>query len=435
MQLKPKPAAVRRALIAASCALLGNSRARGQELPAPASAAEGDAGQIHWVFDSAVAYYHENGRIQAIEPIVNVSKDFEDGELLNFNLTVDSLTGSSPNGALTSNQPQTFTSPSGKPGHGYMTAPGELPVDPHYHDQRIALAGSWQMPWSRVTRWSVGGKVSDEHDFFSLTGDLSVAHDFNEKNTTASLGVYDENDRLRPIGGEPVAGSDYALAEKRGQPTKNDVGVLLGLTQVMNRHWLAQANVSVDRFTGYLNDPYKILSVIDAAGATTGYLYERRPDRRTRESVYLENRVGGERESVALALRYFTDSWKVHSDTARLRFRWWNADRSQYWEPSVRWYRQSAADFYTPWISSSAASGSTYESSDSRLAAFHALTYALEYAIDLGNEFEQPRRKFSVRLEYYRQTVDNGIPGPGPLRVLNLYPGLTAVLVQFGYRF
>ena len=66
----------------------------------------------------------------------------------------------------------------------------------------------------------------------------------------------------------------------------------------MNRHWLAQINLSADRFTGYLNDPYKILSVIDDGGATTGYLYEQRPDQRTRESVYVENRVGWERSSV-----------------------------------------------------------------------------------------------------------------------------------------
>lgn len=432
MQLKPKSAPVRRALIAASCALLGNSRAHSQELPATNK--EGSAGQIHWIFDSAVAYYHEDGRVQAIEPIVNASKDYQDGEVLNFNLTFDSLSGSSPNGALTSNQPQTFTGPSGKPKNRYTAAPGQLPADPHYSDQRFAFGGSWQMPWSPVSRWTIGGKVSIEDDFFSFTGDFSVAHDFNQKNTTLSLGVYDENDRLRPIGGEPLPGSDYELAQKSGSPSKNDVGALFGLTQVMNRHWLAQVNLSADRFTGYLNDPYKILSVIDDGGATSGYLYERRPDQRTRESVYVENRIGGERESAAIALRYFTDSWGIHSDTARVRFRWWNPDRSQYWEPSFRWYRQSAADFYSPWISSSSLSGVTYASSDSRLGAFHALTYGLEYGMDLGDESDQPR-KFTVRVEYYRQTIDDRIPAPGPLQSLDLYPGLTAFLAQFGYRF
>lgn len=434
MQLKPKPVAIRRGLIAASCALLGASRVRGQELPAPATSAEGNSGQIHWVFDSAVAYYHEDGRIQAIEPVVDASKDFLDGELIDFRLTVDSLSGSSPNGALTSFMPQTFTGPSGK--HQYTVAPGHYPVDPHFHTQRAALAASWQMPWSRVTRWTVGGNVSLEDDFLSFTENLSIAHDFNEKNTTLSLGVSDEYDRLMPIGGgAPVPGSDYALAEKRGNQSKDDVGALLGLTQVMNRHWLAQANVEVDRFKGYLNDPYKIVSVIDSGGVTDGYLYERRPDSRTRESLYVENRVGGQRESVDLALRYYTDSWKVHSETARIRLRLWSADQSQYWEPSVRWYRQSAADFYAPWAPSNAAADLRYISADFRLAAFTAMTYGFEYGKYLGGEADSPRRQFTASLEYYRQTIDDRTAAPGPLQGLNLYPGLTAILAQFGYRF
>jgi hypothetical protein len=198
---------------------------------------------------------------------------------------------------------------------------------------------------------------------------------------------------------------------------------------------LTQINLSADRFTGYLDDPYKILSVIDGSGATTGYLYERRPDQRTRESVYVENRIGLERTSVTIALRYFTDSWRIHSDTARVRFRWWNPDRSRYWEPSVRWYRQTAADFYTPWLSSSAVSGESYASSDSRLGAFRALTYGLEYGIDVGKESYLPSGQLTVRLEYYRQTTDDRVPAPGALQSLDLYPGLTAFLAQFGYRF
>ena len=74
MQLKSKPhlsqASARRQLMAASCALLGASAVRGQE----ARMAPADSGLLEdWSVDSALAYYHENGRIQAIEPIVNVS--------------------------------------------------------------------------------------------------------------------------------------------------------------------------------------------------------------------------------------------------------------------------------------------------------------------------------------------------------------------------
>ena len=96
--------------MAASCALLSAGAARSQEAnPAPAH-----SGLLEdWSVDSALAYYHENGRIQAVEPVVDVAKVFADGQSLSFNVTLDALSGASPNGALTSHSPQTFASPSG----------------------------------------------------------------------------------------------------------------------------------------------------------------------------------------------------------------------------------------------------------------------------------------------------------------------------------
>jgi hypothetical protein len=289
VQLKPKAPALktgtaRRRLMVASCALLGAGTARSQQ----AHMAPPDSGLLEdWSVDSALAYYHEDGRIQAIEPVVDVSKIYADGQALNFNVTFDALSGASPNGALTSHTAQTFASPSGKAKHEYTTAPGELPADPNYHDDRIAVGGAWTVPFTRVDQVTVGGKLSAEDDFFSATVNASIAHDFNEKNTTLSFGIDNEYDSIHPIGGAPVPGSDYTLAEKQtGAKSKDGVGVLLGVTQVITRNWLSEFNLSVDRFTGYLNDPYKITSIIDSAGNTTGYEYESRPDERTRKSAY-----------------------------------------------------------------------------------------------------------------------------------------------------
>jgi hypothetical protein len=158
-----------------------------------------DSGLLEdWSVDSALAYYHEDGRIQAIEPVVDVAKVFADGQALNFNVTFDALSGASPNGALTSRTAQTFASPSGKPQHQYTTAPGQLPVDPDYQDDRIAVGGNWTVPFTRVDQVSVGGKLSAEDDFFSATVNASIAHDFNEKNTTLSFGVDNEFDSIHP---------------------------------------------------------------------------------------------------------------------------------------------------------------------------------------------------------------------------------------------
>lgn len=392
-----------------------------------------------WSIDSALAYYHEDGRIQAVEPVVDLTKVYADGQTLNLNMTFDVLSGSSPNGALTSRSAQTFASPSGTSltgPHTYITAPGRLPVDPKYHDERLAAGANWTLPLTRVDQLSLGAKVSDEHDFASITVSASIAHDFNDKNTTLSFGVNNEYDRLSPIGGAPLPGSNYASFDKTGGKTKDGVGALLGVTQVMTRNWLSELNFSLDRFKGYLNDPYKITSIIDSAGNTTGYEYENRPDQRTRKSAYWENRVAGNSPvSSALSLRYMRDNWGVRSDTAELHPRWSFSNRERYVEPSIRWYRQTAANFYTPWILDTARPSTGYESSDSRLGAFRAMTYGVKFARTSAGQGNQTGSELSVRVEYYQQTFDEHIPIPFGLQGLDLYPGLKAVLLQIESRY
>jgi hypothetical protein len=425
---------MRRQLMAASCALLGAAAARSQQ---PQSAGDREFFD-DWSLESALAYYHEDGRIQAIEPVVDVNKIFADGQALSLNATFDALSGASPNGALTSTRPQTFASPSGKnlttASHTYTTNAGQLPVDPKYHDERLAVGGNWDLPLTRLTNMSFGGKLSDEHDFVSVTANASIAHDFNEKNTTLSFGVDNEYDRLSPIGGAPVPGSNYTLFEKTGGKTKDGIGALLGVTQVMTQNWLSEFNLSVDRFKGYLNDPYKITSILDSGGNTAGYIYESRPDERTRKSAYLENRVAWNQMSAALSLRYMQDDWQIRSDTAQLHLRWSLSDRNRYIEPTLRWYRQKSAYFYTPWLLSIDKVPEN-ESSDERLGAFHALTYGLKYEQKLADQNNHPGSEFSVRLEYYQQTFDGRMAAPESLQGLDLLPPLKAVLVQIGWRF
>ncbi|HEY6923562.1 MAG TPA: DUF3570 domain-containing protein, partial [Steroidobacteraceae bacterium] len=271
MQLKSPPGPLRRRLIAASCALLSTSAARGQEVP------EGSfVGRLlkEWQLESALAYYHENGRVQAIEPVVSASHDYGDGGNVSLNFTFDSLSGSSPNGALPSRAVQTFASPSAQsfanPRRLYSIAPGNLPADSSYSDARAAFGGSWTLPLERLTRLTLDGKLSIEDDFYSGTFAATIAHDFNDKNTTVSFGLSEEADAIKPVGNTPVPLSNFVAFAREGNQSKNGVAALLGVTQVMNRYWLAELNITADRFSGYLNDPYKIVSVLDAGGNTTG---------------------------------------------------------------------------------------------------------------------------------------------------------------------
>ena len=138
-----------------------------------------------------------------------------------------------------------------------------------------------------------------------------LEHDFNEKNTTLSIGVNDENDIIQPIGGTPVALSDYAAFDKTGNQSKNGAGVLLGVTQVMTRHWLTELSCRSIDFPGYLNDPYKIVSVIDATATRPATSMRTAPE--VARVAALTGRIGSaaSASSAALSLRYMTDTWGI----------------------------------------------------------------------------------------------------------------------------
>ncbi len=248
-----------------------------------------------------------------------------------------------------------------------------------------------------------------------------------------------EFDSVRPIGGAPKPGSDVSLFEKNGDHSKTDANLILGVTQIMSQRWIADFNLSYDRETGYLNDPYKLISIIDSVGNTLGYLFEKRPGERSRKSAFLENRVAADHTMVALSMRYMTDDWGIHSETAQLRFRWWNAPRTYYLEPQLRWYQQTAASFYTPWLTGSDTGnvGDTINaaSSDQRLSAFRAITVGLKYARKFESESGLDPAELSVRLQYYDQMQTKKLATPVGLEGLDLYPGLRAFMLQFEWKF
>jgi len=427
MQLKPPNPPLRRGLMAASCALLGGTAAQAQ------TAAREDQ---PWQVDTALLYYKENaGRLQTIEPVVSLKKDFGDQRVLDGTFVLDTLSGASPNGAIPSRKPQTFASPSSTslaPRAGakttlYTIAPGNLPQDPHFHEQRAAGDLDWSQPIGIDSNLSFGGHLSTEHDFNSAAVNAAVSHDFNAKNTTLSAGFNEEYDQIHARGGNPVPATDYTLLERERSQTKNVAGALLGVTQVMSRNWVAQLNYAYDRSQGYLTDPYRILSVVDGSGSVTGYRYESRPDTRVRQSLYWGNKVALGPTVLDLSYRRGKDDWSVNSDTvdAHLRI---DVGRDMYLEPHARWYRQSAADFYHLYVNH-ADPLPTYMSADPRLAAFTATTIGVKFGVKVGHTGE-----LSLRLEEYQQKPTDRSSPLSELQGLDLNPGVKAAIVQIGWR-
>src|ERR1019366_2460388 len=173
--------------------------------------------------DTALLYYKENAALpQTIEPIVNLKKDFGDQRDLDGTFILDTMSGAFPNGAIPSRKPQTFASPSSRsltPRAGakttlYTIAPGNLPEDPHFKEQRVAGDLDWSQPIGIDSNLSYGGHLSTEHDFNSAAVNAAVSRDFNNKNTTLSAGFSEGYDQIPARGGNPVPATDYTLFEK-----------------------------------------------------------------------------------------------------------------------------------------------------------------------------------------------------------------------------
>ena len=394
-----------------------------------------------WETDIALLGYSEVDRVSALEPAVSTRKTFDDDSVFSFKLVVDSLTGASPNGAAPSNQVQTFTRPSGS--GSYQTAAGETPLDDTFHDTRVSVSAGYGHSIGRVNKLIWGGNVSKEYDFFSAGLSLSYLHDFNNRNTTLNIGLSGEYDQITPVGGVPIALAQMQASDET-QP-KGDSSdsrflgeLLVGVTQVLNRETIMVVNYGFGQSSGYHNDPYKITSVVDdisgelvqGESLSGTYLYDSRPEERNKHSFYGKVKHALGRDSADFSYRYMFDDWGVDSHTFNLTYRK-NFD-GWYIEPHVRYYMQSAADFYRHSITQSEVdSVGSFLSSDYRLADMWATTLGLKVG------FKTPDgNKNSVRLAYYHQDGDKSpSDAVGVQKNYDLFPTMDALIVQYTYSF
>ena len=431
-----KRKSVAASLATATCSLLGNAATE------PVQAQE----EPGWDFNTALLYYDEgDGRVQDISFNVLANRTFVDDRSLSLTFVFDSLTGATPVGAVPFSGPQTLTRASG--GSTYNVPANEIPLDDTFLDTRYALAVNWQQPLGRLYSLNAGLSSSFEYDYTHIGANVELSRDFNQRNTTVSLGLAIANDDMDPEGGAPIPFAPMLdvgdLSNKAGDESKDVVDVKIGVTQVINRNFLVQLNYSFSDSSGYLTDPYKILSLVDvvtgdpiprtpapgAEGPLHEYAFEHRPDSRTKHSLYGQGKYYMSGKVLDLSYRFMTDDWGIDSHTLDLHFRW-PVGESSYFEPHLRFYTQSHADFYRVSLVDGVPLP-TYASADYRLGEFDALTVGLKYGWKLasGNEM-------SARIEFYNQEGDaprNQLIGNQLTR--EMYPDMDAIIAQFSYRF
>lgn len=398
-----------------------------------------------WNYSASLLAYTEPDRVSATELIVTADKAYGDAAKLDMKLVLDSLTGASANGAIEQNNVQTFTRPSGR--GQYQTQANSTPLDDTFKDTRLQIAASWTDSITEQSRYTIATNLSREYDYRSVGLSGELAWDFDQKNTTLSAGLSYASDKILPEGDIPLVFSsmvidlgqfatqdDYRNAFDATRVTESDTvktsELLLGWTQVVNRRMLMQFNYGYADMQGYLTDPFKVLSVVDNLAITQDLVYESRPDSRTQHSLFALTKYHFEDSIFDISYRYIVDDWKMKSHTIDTHWRLLS-QQGTFWEPHVRIYMQSAAEFYQPFLAQSEVRPS-YASADYRVGDMTALTIGLKYGFQLDNGDSA-----EVRLEYYKQTPNkaNQSSNVSGLDNIELYPEVDALFVQLNYYF
>jgi hypothetical protein len=419
-------ASIRGALALATCTLLGTSL---QDSRADASADD-------WRVDGGVLYYSEQDRVTVVEPVFFLRKKTGEDRYFNARLIFDTMSGASANGATATNTAQTFTSPSGTT--TYTTPAGETPLY-KFSDERVALAIEWERPFGRERQIVYGINASVESDYMSVGLSTMLLQNFNDKLTTLTTGLSANYDSVSPDGGVPVPMQLLSTVvapppggeeegDDEGGESKSTLDAIIGVTQVLTRRALTQFNYSIGLSSGYLNDPYKVISVVDgSSGATVDYRFESRPDSRLRQSLYWKYVYHLPRDVVHFAYRYYWDDWSITAHTADLHYRFELFGRS-YLQPHLRYSAQTAADFYHHSLVSTAPVPAN-ASADYRLGDLVTTTYGLKLGLPVGKSSE-----FSLRVESMKQTGDSyPADAIGVQRNFDLFPTINTTIAQITY--
>ncbi|MBL9145645.1 MAG: DUF3570 domain-containing protein [Verrucomicrobiaceae bacterium] len=366
--------------------------------------------------DFSLGYYLEDhNRVEVWSPVLLWEADFNKSSVIRVQAVYDVVSGASPTGAPPARRTKEVTTtvystsydvvggPSGtttqvrRVTSTKQTAlvPYGKPILPlhEFEDRRLGLNLELE---HRLEDWILSGSVAygTESDYESLAGTIKVGREFNSKTTLINAGL--------------SVGHDWVLHPALDRwDGKDSIEGLMSLVQVINPTTLLTVSGSLGSASGYLDDQYKYASVDDVL------MPEHRPDQRDRRVGYvmLNKMIEPLHGSLEATYRLYNDSFGVTANTYGLT---WFQKLGKNWilAPSVRYYEQSAADFYAPLFSGKP----EFYSADYRLAKLSTLTYGLKVIWKPGDRVE-------MSLGYDRYTMkgrDGGATSPDAFPSANI---------------
>jgi hypothetical protein len=258
---------------------------------------------------------------------------------------------------------------------GIPAAPGgDLPVV-EFEDERYAGTLGFTLPLDGHSL-KVGGSYSYEPDYTSRGVSLQDALSFNQKNTDLLLGLAYSDDEVGAAG-SPVS------------EQKQVWDAVVGVSQLISNRTIFKINLGLTYKEGYLSDPYK-RTLFEGVGVFP----ENRPHTRTDVLLVseLSHYLQALESNLELGIRLAHSDHGMTSTTLTGGLTREFFDGRLTLRPSIRYYRQSAAEYYQV----SLRRDQEFYSSDYRVSGLESLTLGVQAQIQLIPE------KLSMNVGYER---------------------------------
>jgi hypothetical protein len=192
------------------------------------------------------------------------------------------------------------------------------------------------------TTYTASYMTSVERDFISDTASFSLSQDMFGDLTTVTLGFSNTHNKV----GENNGTADRPNVTWLGHSLSRTYGG--GVSQIITKNFIAGVNLQIITDAGFLANPYRSIRFLDPSNPR-GYSLASQvyPETHTSTAVQVQAKYYlPYRAAVTGVYRYYTDTWGVVGNTYELDYTLPIANEWIF-EGRVRYYKQSAADFYS----------------------------------------------------------------------------------------
>lgn len=230
---------------------------------------------------------------------------------------------------------------------------------------------------------AVGASVgySEEDDYRAVYAGVDGLRHFNNEMTSIAVSFSYSSDDLFP--------TDARRFNRVESEHKQSASAFVSVSQIVNRTTTLQSAITITHQQGYLSDPYKLRDV--------------RPDDKTQLawSGALRRFFIDADAALHVNYRFYHDDYGISSHTLDMA---WHQNLGRRFQliPALRYYTQSAADFYSS-IDNFLRPLDAYQSSDARLSGFGAISGSLglvtrvnDWSFNLTAERYVAREKYSA---------------------------------------